>query len=1318
VCPESSPRFKRALQLHLVSHVAHALSALDGSVQAWWSGSSSNTSSAAVAGREDPLAAAVLAEDEEEEEEVMLEEGVVGTVGTVSGDRVGGVSGNAEELAPSSSSPALSARRGSFNPPSPSATGRRRSSLAPSPAQRAEQLRQRAQLRERLTSSLIEDEVKQQAEKQEARRASRCYSYSRSSTRGGAGGGAGGDSAGPPLPGSVSGGSRRSTLLLDARERKESSTLPASSFRSLPHAQPTELVFKTVKRLRSLVEDSEGEEEKEGGEGKDEDGGTGSDSSGANAVGEGGTTSTEDAAVIAAAETAIRLSTPPLHGPSLPLPDQGSSSSVSASPEPAVPGNDDAVVDNDGGSDSEEDDTSDSEGEEDVDRAHSAVPLAEEDDADPEIALTLPSPLASLAVEDEEDDGSDEADSPTPAAAAPAPTLGSPRHLHRRTRSSLSSLHSDFVALHAVQEAEELEEEGVSPVLGELDGDNEGGDEAVEAGHARSAAVSHASASVYDAAEFTDSSDDEYEEVAPSFSTAGMRASVVARMPKSAEALQLEQMEAAEAAQRRALREAERLAAAEEARLARELAEMEADHGERVDHGVQANDVVDEETARVRRALLRPMQLNAAVSASAGPLRLAQLATAVMQAVRPTRLRSCGSAGAGFVSVAASSRATAQGSATAGAAAASGGRHRSGTSFALSAKHTPSFIRQLQLAKALYSFDADLGLVLTSLRYAYSCSKHNLHAVLLFGPKVLYSLRLSNYTVKQLLFHHLEICKPRYSRVWMHGLWHLAEAYKSMALLQKARDCLEELRLIAVRQKIEGLPSLFASQVGLAAVHQSQLCGGRVSKWGSWIDHVSTVPGGGGDPSLPGHGAALSDAAAAAEREALPEANLVGSYATNHSYSQKSVMGYSVASDGGALSEHSTNSNSSAITGAHRAHQQHAGASGGVATSPSPVDSVHITAVLDAIIECYERALSTLEGSSMMLLSSAAEVHPLRADVRLGMHAFARPSMMVLLRLGVFYCYKHAFQNALNVLRRAVEIKAAEIEFRKQVRAQRARKESSKSIASGAAPMSPTSRAPPRMLRRAGGGGAGGGGSSHVSSLLSLLPFAIPSSTRLLCGALFTLGLVHLRTGDLEEALGFFERSRRIAARIVARRYRKEKSDRNAAWTDPLVAATSDEAAQPGDGASSIDATSPSIDAAAESSDTAWTLSASFLSSLATPAHAADVMAYVRAVYMLSITHDRLAAHVLRTEAREAAEAEAEERDNESIETPPLASLQSAAAPSARSAAAAALHSYRALVLRRSVIALWHRVATGHKVISPHEDMWRVAVGMSVLEPI
>jgi hypothetical protein len=52
---------------------------------------------------------------------------------------------------------------------------------------------------------------------------------------------------------------------------------------------------------------------------------------------------------------------------------------------------------------------------------------------------------------------------------------------------------------------------------------------------------------------------------------------------------------------------------------------------------------------------------------------------------------------------------------------------------------------------------------------------------------------------------------------------------------------------------------------------------------------------------------------------------------------------------------------------------------------------------------------------------------------------------------------------------------------------------------------------------------------------------------------------------------------------------------------------------------------------------------------------------------------------------------------------------------SARTAATIALHSYRALVLRRSVIALWHRVAAGHKVISPHEDMWRVCAGMSVL---
>jgi hypothetical protein len=37
-----------------------------------------------------------------------------------------------------------------------------------------------------------------------------------------------------------------------------------------------------------------------------------------------------------------------------------------------------------------------SEEEEEEDRAHSAVPLADEDDADPEVALTLPSPLIAL----------------------------------------------------------------------------------------------------------------------------------------------------------------------------------------------------------------------------------------------------------------------------------------------------------------------------------------------------------------------------------------------------------------------------------------------------------------------------------------------------------------------------------------------------------------------------------------------------------------------------------------------------------------------------------------------------------------------------------------------------------------------------------------------------------------------------------------------------------------------------------------------------------------------------------------------------------
>jgi tetratricopeptide (TPR) repeat protein len=330
--------------------------------------------------------------------------------------------------------------------------------------------------------------------------------------------------------------------------------------------------------------------------------------------------------------------------------------------------------------------------------------------------------------------------------------------------------------------------------------------------------------------------------------------------------------------------------------------------------------------------------------------------------------------------------------------------------------------------------------------------------------------------------------------------------------------------------------------------------------------------------------------------------------------------------------------------------------------------------------------------------------------------------MFLLLRLGAFYCHKHAFQNAFNALRRAVEIKAAEVAFRRN-KAQRART-SSKTMNgrnSVSAALAPTARPPPRMLRRAGAGGMISGAVSGQSSLSSLLPFALPSSTRLLSGVLFMLGVVHLRTGDLEEALAFFERARLVAARIVARRYRKEKSDKDNAWNDT----SSDAAAAPIDGGAAVapapginvDTTSPDVSSAnaafaspssaCEAADTAWTLSSSFLSSLATPGQVADVMAYVRAVYMLSITHDRMGAAAMRAEAEQHSYAS-------------MASAASASAPppppvSARTAATVALHSYRALVLRRSVIALWHRVAAGHKVISPHEDMWRVCAGMSVL---
>ena len=283
-----------------------------------------------------------------------------------------------------------------------------------------------------------------------------------------------------------------------------------------------------------------------------------------------------------------------------------------------------------------------------------------------------------------------------------------------------------------------------------------------------------------------------------------------------------------------------------------------------------------------------------------------------------------------------------------------------------------------------------------------------------------------------------------------------------------------------------------------------------------------------------------------------------------------------------------------------------------------------------------------------------------------------------------------------------------------------------------------------------------GGGGAGAPSLSNLLPFPLPSSTRLLVHVYFALGLVHFRLGGtptpgdasaLLEAGSYLERARLLQARLVARRFWREKGEKGAAGAGggveeapasspaPSVASSSSASASASASAGAAAAADgldvdDALAAESESRDTAWTFSASFLSSLATPAQASDLLVYARCVYMLACTHDRIAAvqngavlaqQQLQAQAQaQAGGTHARRNSNSSdsdTEPAPLAAPLSAAALAALSASSAH-HSYRALVLRAQVTSLWHRVTAGGKVMSMHEDMWRVCVGMSVLDSV
>ena len=1156
VAADTAPKFKRGLQLHFVAHFSHQFQSMETAFQAWWC-------ERIAPGDEGEGATAAAAAAEEEEDE--MEEG---------------------DQEPDSSAPVP------YSPPSH--TRRRTATASLSPAQREEMQRQRAELREQLTNTLLADEEKELASKQELRRQSR--SYSRSSTRGGDSNGA------PPTP-----SSRRSTLLLTSRSNNEQSALPSSSFRSLPPASPTPLIFKTVKRLHSLAEGNE--HEAAGGEEK----------------------KAQDSGV--AAEDL----TPPLRNGS-PASDTSESSSLAFS--------------------------SDDDSDDDEDHALSALPLADEDDCDPEVALTLPSrPSLSQRHSD--------AMANTAAAAASTAALGDLSAEGGRLRTP--TLDNAFMALAAVSIDEE-DEERWAPEMSSLSHVDE----------SRASSVSEMAVTttsdlppmdVYVSAEFSDSSDEDYEEVALRMSIVSRLSAVThkhlatsPRKPLTEEAKLLAAMDAADAAAEQALAEAAALAAAENARLEREQKQWETDCGDMIDHGRM--------TLPIRQSFCT---LHRPVASTAGPIRLAQLATQVMQAVRPVKTRP--PRRVRFASAVQVSTI--------------GGRSRSGTTFASNAAHTPSFIRALQLAKLFYAFDLDFTAVLTALNYSHCCSKQNLLAVVMFAPKGLFSMRLSPYHCKASVFHYLEVCKPRYSRAWLSGLWHLGECYKSMNLLQKARDCLEELRLIAVRQKTEGIATLLASQIGVAAIHESQLCSGRMAKFGSWIDNdnaatlpdsAGTGPSGGATPGGKTPGFSVS------KTEAYPHSTPV--------FHDPALANSTLPSSSSLIS---TESFTEALASKSLMLPL-------LATPHANQTKLH--AILDAIIECYERALVTIESSSLSLLSAAVDAagEDENGDSRvhlgeLGMHAFNRPLLFLLLRLATFYTYKGAYQNALNMLRRGLEIKSAEVAFRRERTRVRREKNATR----------PLAQRQSVMFQGIGGSAAaeanpGRPGGGILTSLASLLPFSLPSSTRLIVLMLFALGLVHFRAGDLDEALSYFERARLVQARLVARRYRREKCERDASWgvgSDKVAKVVQVPASPSAPLTVAEDAAAAEVDAA----DTAWTLSIPFLSSLATPAQAADVMTYVRCLYMIACTHDRLAqAMQMPAETAVAGGAAAASSSPSSSVHAPAPLLTGTAA------AASSFHVYRALVLRSSIVGIWQRVASGHKIVSFHADMFKVATGMSVLD--
>lgn len=1196
-------RIRRTLQLNMINHFSRKLERWQRMLDAVW--------------KDEEL----YDDDEEDDDEDNCSEQVQDASNPSSYS-------NHSFLSPSSSSLSLARTR------SPSLA-----SLCLPPDQRAELLSRRAELRRKLMSEMAEaEEEEEEAERkqrEENRRMSRVGSRVSLGGRRGGMDGENGQGSSDGLPSSSSFSSlrspRRTTLLLDARSRKDSSALPKASLHALPPLPPTELVVKTMK-MGTLMEDSDEEEEGTEGTRQVDIDGDKNAAMGRSHSAEADATASEDAT----------------------KPDEEDSSDDDEEEE-------EEEIEEDG--DEAEDDDDDEVME------HAAIPLATEDDPEPEDAIatmsghrsaalstTLPpsssaSKLADASAQLQQLEEEEEAERMELRALRMEARHASRMHSRRPSIGATTVTPTQPIDQTTSTDIPQRPARSVTFALPNNEtGDDMDGSDDEASGMIGVDDNTDSGMFIEDDGEEWDSSDDEYSEVGvPRSASASVSWLTSGRHPGATDAsnsssssevtallldLHAKDMEARKMEQERQRKEAEWTAWVEKQ-----------DHEDFIDHGMEQKVNLCKELEKQAKKADQMDVTKQQRQNKNTQMTLSELATAVMHVVTPASSAVAFFTSSSFSSLSdyrrrASTRARARSRSL--AASSSWMSLTSSSPFpwsAMSSVASPSSsassssMRQLRFRSLMAQVDKDLCGVLaciqSSFRASSTSSAHrrslasNTTRMSILNPRSLYTLRFGTSSImKPLAFRFLELLTPRYGVEWMAGLDSLARCYASLGLWHKARDCFEEMRLVAERQGSASVGFFVRAHMGVAMVHEKQFetyCDitGRTPKFGMVSHEISDTDAETDDGRVRAH----SDATTAANGHVY----MHGDDMDGSSGGDQSFIGTSAAYPQGVtplsvmvddslassmVSSDSTLSLGSVATHAalHQSSKRPYARHHNMNTTHRPMFQFHSssrTATLDATIACLQCTLECLEESSMTILTQGASAahgqqsqsssSATRRTTRLTLNApghhshsslakapsfVSQPSsssssfnitlrllnrcfMFLHLRLGTFHLAKGAFDSALNSIQRSLDMAFADISGQKEARKHR------------------------RTLNNAAAGMVQGQLHNLSRAASTIIPFTVPSLTRLVGQALFCMGMVHFRqlsssssptmldgmsvdeAAVVDEsgirmassstststpahgrclailaALLDFERSRRVWSRVIERRYWNEKIQR------------------------------------------------------------------------------------------------------------------------------------------------------------------------------